>query len=146
LLPSTSEFHGGRFTVVQAGRRLATPLLGALVAMEAADLVFSLDSIPAVYAVTSDPFIVFTSNIFAMLGLRSLYFVLAGVIERFAYLKVGLSCILIFVGLKMLASDLYHVPTLASLGIIVGILAVSMVASLVRSRTPGNPRTVRTLP
>jgi tellurite resistance protein TerC len=134
VLPTTSEFHGGRFTVLQGGRRLATPLLAALVAMESADLVFSLDSIPAVYAVTSDPFIVFTSNIFAMLGLRSLYFLLAGVIERFAYLKVGLSLILVFVGLKMLASDLYHVPTLASLGIIIGILSLSMVASLVWPR------------
>jgi tellurite resistance protein TerC len=141
LLPTTAELHGGRFTVREGGRRMATPLLTALVAMEAADLKFSLDSIPAVYAVTSDPFIVFTSNIFAMLGLRSLYFLLAGVIDRFAYLKVGLSCILVFVGLKMLASDLYHIPTLVSLGVIVGILSVSMAASLVRSRRlPAAPK------
>jgi tellurite resistance protein TerC len=134
FLPTTSELHGGRFTVRQGGRMLATPLFAALIAMEAADLVFSLDSIPAVYAVTNDSFIVFTSNIFAMLGLRSLYFLLAGVIERFAYLKIGLSLVLIFVGAKMLASDIVHVPTVASLAVIVGILAVSIVVSLLRPK------------
>ena len=136
FLPTTPDLHGGRFTVRQGGRLLATPLLLALVAMEATDLVFSLDSIPAVFAVTTDSFIVFTSNIFAMLGLRSLYFLLAGVIDRFAYLKTGLALVLVFVGAKMLSSDVFHVPTLVSLGVIVGILSISIVASVYRRARP----------
>jgi tellurite resistance protein TerC len=136
FLPTTPELHGGRFTVRQGGRLLATPLLLALVAMEASDLVFSLDSIPAVFAVTTDSFIVFTSNIFAMLGLRSLYFLLAGVIDRFVYLKTGLALVLVFVGAKMLANDVVHVPTLLSLGVIVGILSLSIVASMWRRARP----------
>jgi tellurite resistance protein TerC len=139
FLPTTPDLHGGRFTVRQGGRLLATPLLLALVAMEATDLVFSLDSIPAVFAVTTDSFIVFTSNIFAMLGLRSLYFLLAGVIERFTYLKTGLALVLVFVGAKMLVSDVFHVPTLVSLAVIVAILSLSIVASLYRrARQPGS--------
>jgi len=145
LFPVTPELAGDRFTVVRDGRRLATPLLLALVAVEVTDLIFAVDSIPAIFAITSDPFIVFTSNIFAILGLRSLYFLLAGIITRFAYLKVGLSVVLVFVGAKMLLMDVYKVPIAASLGIIAGILASSIVVSLLRSpggtpRAPDAPR------
>jgi tellurite resistance protein TerC len=132
IVPVTPELRGDRFTVVEGGRRLATPLMLALVALEVTDLIFAVDSIPAIFAVTTDPFIVFTSNIFAILGLRSLYFLLAGVITKFAYLKVGLSLVLIFVGAKMLLVDVYKVPIGASLGVIAGILGLSVVASLVR--------------
>jgi tellurite resistance protein TerC len=103
-------------------------------------LVFALDSIPAIFAVTMDPFVVFTSNVFAILGLRSLYFLLAGVIERFRYLKVGLSVVLVFVGAKMLLLDLYKVPIGLSLGIIVGILAAAVLASLRRPPATTAPK------
>ncbi len=132
IFPVTHEFAGDRFTVVRDGRRYATPLLLALVAVEVTDVVFAVDSIPAIFAITKDPFIVFTSNIFAILGLRSLYFLLAGVITRFVYLKVGLSLVLVFVGAKMLVADFYKVPIGASLGIIATILGASVVASLLR--------------
>jgi tellurite resistance protein TerC len=132
ILPVTHESAGDKFTVLRNGRRHATPLLLALVAIEVSDLIFAVDSIPAIFAITSDPFIVFTSNIFAILGLRSLYFLLSGVITKFVYLKVGLSVVLIFVGAKMLLMDLYGVPIVASLGIIAGILGISIVVSLVK--------------
>ncbi|MEN9579092.1 MAG: integral rane protein TerC [Pseudomonadota bacterium] len=132
LLPMTPELHGDKFLVLKNGRRYGTPLLLALVAVEVTDLIFAVDSIPAIFAITNDPFIVFTSNIFAILGLRSLYFLLAGIITKFVYLKVGLSVILIFVGAKMLLMDVYKLPVAASLGIIVAILGVSIVASLFR--------------
>jgi tellurite resistance protein TerC len=136
--------HGGHFTAREGGRRVATPLLVALVAIEVADLVFAIDSIPAIFAITRDPFVVFTSNILAILGLRSLYFLLAGIIERFTYLKIGLSFVLIFVGCKMMFTEIYAIPILASLGIIAGILAISVVASLWRGKptspsVPSNP-------
>jgi tellurite resistance protein TerC len=134
FIPVTHEPAGARFTVLRDGRRYATPLLLALVAVEVSDLIFAVDSIPAIFAVTSDPFIVFTSNIFAILGLRSLYFLLAGVITRFAYLKVGLSVVLIFVGAKMLLMDIYKVPIGASLAIIAGILGLSVLVSLLKAR------------
>jgi tellurite resistance protein TerC len=118
--------------VVEAGRRHATPLLLALVAVEVTDVVFAVDSIPAIFAVTRDPFIVFTSNIFAILGLRSMYFLLAGVIERFVYLKLGLSVVLVFVGAKMMLVDVYKLPIAASLAIIAGVLGLSVAASLLR--------------
>ena len=133
VLPVTGELHGDRFWVVRNGRRFATPLLLALVAVEITDLIFAVDSIPAIFAITTDPFIVFTSNIFAILGLRSLYFLLAGVIDKFVYLKVGLAFVLLFVGAKMLLLDVFHVPIAASLGIIAGILGVSIAASLLRA-------------
>jgi tellurite resistance protein TerC len=129
LLPVTKDLDGDRFFVSRNGRRFATPLLLALVAVEFTDLIFAVDSIPAIFAVTSDPFIVFTSNIFAILGLRSLYFLLGGAIIRFAYLKVGLSVVLIFVGTKMLLLDVYKLPIAASLMVIVGILATSIAVS-----------------
>jgi tellurite resistance protein TerC len=136
ILPATQEFSGHRFTVLRDGRRLATPLLLALLAVEVTDVIFALDSIPAIFAVTNDPFIVFTSNIFAILGLRSMYFLLAGVIDKFAYLKVGLACVLMFVGAKMLLADVFAVPVLASLAIIAAILGGSVVLSLLRAPRP----------
>jgi len=134
FFPVAPELAGERFTVVRAGRRMATPLLLALVAVEVTDVIFAVDSIPAIFAITTDPFIVFTSNIFAILGLRAMYFLLAGVIEKFHYLKLGLSLVLIFVGLKMALVDVYKMPILASLGVIAAILAASVVASLLKPR------------
>jgi tellurite resistance protein TerC len=132
IFPVTADFRGPAFTVVENGRTFATPLLLALVAAEVTDLIFAIDSIPAIFAVTTDPFIVFTSNIFAILGLRSLYFLLASVITKFTYLKVGLSFVLIFVGAKMLLTDIYKVPILVSLGVIAGTLLISILASLLK--------------
>jgi tellurite resistance protein TerC len=130
LVPAVETYHGPAFTVVKDGRRYATPLLLVLVAVELTDLVFAVDSVPAIFAVTKDPFLVFTSNIFAILGLRSLYFLLAGVVEKFHLLKVGLSLVLVFVGLKMLVVDLFKVPTAWSLGIIGLLVGGSVAASL----------------
>jgi tellurite resistance protein TerC len=111
-------------------RRYATPLLIVLVAVETTDLIFALDSIPAIFAVTTDPFLVFTSNIFAILGLRSLYFVLAGLLHKFRYLKPGVAIVLLFVGLKMLLSKPIHIPVEISLAVIVSILTISVLASV----------------
>ena len=134
LIPVSSIYHGQKFFVREAvgeGTRLvATPLFVVLVLVETTDLIFAVDSIPAIFAITQDPFIVYTSNIFAILGLRALYFLLAGVIHRFHYLKLGLSVVLVFVGIKMLVSDLYHVPVGISLGVIGLLLAASVGASL----------------
>jgi tellurite resistance protein TerC len=124
---------GARFTVRAGGRLHATPLLLALVAIEATDLVFAVDSVPAVLAISQDAFIVFTSNVFAILGLRSLYFLLGGLLDKFHYLKVGLSAILAFVGAKMLLVGTFHIPVLASLAVIAGILLISILASLIRA-------------
>jgi tellurite resistance protein TerC len=131
MVPSTPEYHGQKFFTRINGRTLATPLFLVLMAVEATDLVFAVDSIPAIFAVTTDPFIVYSSNVFAILGLRSLYFVLAGIIEKFRFLKVGLALVLCFVGAKMLAAGFYKVPIVASLLVIVAILAGSIVASLI---------------
>jgi tellurite resistance protein TerC len=132
FVPVTAGYRGPHFFAFENGRRYATPLLLVLVAIEASDLVFALDSIPAIFAVTDDPFIVFTSNIFAILGLRSLYFLLAGVMNRFHYLKYGLALILIYVGVKMLLAELhiYKIPIELSLGIIAGLLLGAIVFSL----------------
>jgi tellurite resistance protein TerC len=133
IIPITPQYHGTRFWVrePERGRRfVATPLLVALIIVETTDIVFALDSVPAVLAVTREPFIVYTSNIFAMLGLRSLYFVLAGVVERFRFLRVGLAAILIFFGGRLLLGDFLEVPNGASLGVIAAALALSVVASL----------------
>lgn len=129
LVPAVEDYHGPAFTVVREGRRLATPLLLVLVAVELTDLVFAVDSVPAIFAVTQDPFIVFTSNIFAMLGLRSLYFLLAGVVGRFHLLKVGLSLVLVFVGAKMLLSEAFKIPVAWSLAVIALLVGGSMLAS-----------------
>jgi tellurite resistance protein TerC len=134
VMPMTNQYHGQRFTIMQNGRRLATPLLAVLLLVEATDLVFAVDSIPAIFAVTTDPFIVYTSNIFAILGLRSMYFLLAGVMDRFIYLKVGLGAVLVFVGTKMVLTDIYKVPIVASLLIIATLLTTSVVLSLWRTR------------
>jgi tellurite resistance protein TerC len=130
ILPVTNEPAGDKFIVRRDGRRYATPLLLALVAVEVTDLIFAVDSIPAIFAITRDPFIVFTSNIFAILGLRSMYFLLADIITKFVYLKTGLALVLIFVGAKMLLMHVYKIPILVSLGVIALILATSIVASL----------------
>lgn len=130
VIPSVSEQRGQNFFVRIDRRWYATPLLAVLIFIETTDVVFALDSIPAVFAVTSDPFIVFTSNIFAILGLRALYFVIAGILERLRYLRAGLSVVLVFVGMKMLVVNFYKVPVTASLGVIAFILGVAGVASL----------------
>jgi len=130
LFPVTDEHHGARFFIKQNSRWFITPLFLALVTVEVSDLVFAVDSIPAVFAITSDLFIVFTSNIFAILGLRSLYFLLAGMLGRFRFLKVGLAAILVFVGFKMLISSVVKISILLSLGVIGCLLAGSVLASL----------------
>ena len=126
----TPAYEGSRFFVKQEGRWLATPLFVVLLVVETSDVIFAVDSIPAVLAITTDPFIVFTSNILAILGLRALYFALAGIMELFHYLHYGLSFILVFVGVKMLVSRFYHVPTSVALGVILLTLATCIVASL----------------
>lgn len=130
FVPSTEDYRGASFFVKENGRWLATPLLTVLVLVEATDLLFAVDSIPAIFAVTKDPFIVFTSNIFAILGLRSMYFLLAGVVHRFHYLKPALSLILAFVGSKMLLGSVFVIPTLVSLGVIGLILAAAIALSV----------------
>lgn len=129
-IPSTSEFHGPAFFVREGGRRLATPLFFVLVVVEATDVVFAVDSIPAIFAVTQDPFLVYSSNIFAILGLRSLYFALAVVMDKFHYLKIGLAFVLSFVGGKMLIADFFKVPIGISLSVILALLLGSVLASV----------------
>jgi tellurite resistance protein TerC len=146
LVPSVPHYHGGDFTVRKDGRLHATPLLLVLVCIEATDLVFAVDSIPAIFAVTTDPFIVFTSNIFAILGLRSMFFLLAGVMDRFHYLKVGLALVLVFVGAKMVLLDVYHVPIGVSLGVIALVLAAAVAASWLRVRLLAAEAAARSTP
>jgi tellurite resistance protein TerC len=143
VLPAVEDYHGQRFWIRQAGRLMATPLLVVLVLIEISDVIFAADSIPAVLAITDEPFLVFTSNAFAILGLRSLYFLLADLVDRFAYLKLGLAAVLGFVGLKMLLADLIEIPIAASLGIIAGCLAIAIIASLraTRAAPPGADET-----
>jgi tellurite resistance protein TerC len=126
------NYDGDRFFTIENGRKLATPLFIVLLIVETTDLIFAVDSIPAIFAVTKDPFIVYTSNVFAILGLRSLYFALAGIMHKFHYLKMGLSVVLMFVGVKMLLTDLYKIPSEISLAVIAAILATSVIASLLR--------------
>ena len=134
----TPKYHEQHFIVKQDGQWMLTPLALVLIVIDIMDLVFAVDSIPAVFAITQDEFIIYTSNICAILGLRSLYFVLAHVIDRFIYLKTGLAFVLGFVGLKMLVADFYHVPNWASLAVIVGVLTVTIFASMraTRGRKP----------
>ena len=134
VMPVTDNYEGDKFFIRRAGTLMATPLLLVLILVESTDLVFAVDSIPAIFAVTNDPFIVYTSNVFAILGLRSLYFLLAGVVDKFYYLKLGLSAVLVFVGTKMVLVDLYKIPVGASLGVIASILAISVIASLWRAQ------------
>lgn len=130
VVPSTNEFDGQKLFTRSNGRRLATPLFAVLVMIETTDVIFAVDSVPAVLAVSREQFIVFSSNAFAILGLRALYFLLAGMSDRFRYLNVGLGVILGFVGIKMLVSGFYHLPTWASLAVIAVVLTLSIVASL----------------
>jgi len=134
VIPISREYAGQRFFTMENGKRVATPLFAVLVVIETSDILFAIDSIPAIFAITTDPFIVFASNAFAILGLRSLYFMLAGLIDRFAYLKLGLSALLVFAGVKILISDVYKMPVFVSLGVIVAILAVSIGYSLWKTR------------
>lgn len=130
FLPVTVGFRGMHFFVRENGRLYATPLLLVLILIEVSDLVFAVDSIPAIFAITLDPFIVYTSNIFAILGLRSMYFLLAGVIHRFVYLKYALAVVLVFVGIKMLLAEVVHVDTMISLGVIAVTMTIGVLASL----------------
>jgi tellurite resistance protein TerC len=147
FMPMTSQYHADKFFIVEMGKRMATPLLAVLLVIESSDVIFAIDSIPAVFGITLDPFIVYTSNIFAILGLRSLYFLLAGVIDRFHYLKLGLSIVLAFVGVKMLTESLsgyimahpVHVPITWSLGFIGAVLMGAIGASLVFARPAQEP-------
>jgi tellurite resistance protein TerC len=139
VMPVTKRYYGQRFVVrapVRGGRRLiATPMLVVLVMVETTDLVFAVDSIPAIFAITTDPFIVYTSNVCAILGLRSLYFLLAKIIGEFRFLQLGLSVILVFVGVKMLIVEWYHVPIGLSLGVVAGVLSLSIATSLLFPKT-----------
>ena len=134
FLPVRSELDGQHFVVREAGKWVATPLLAALVVVEVTDVVFAVDSVPAILAVSREPFIVFSSNAFAILGLRAMYFLLGDARERFHYLAHALGAILVFVGLKMALSHWWHVETLASLGVIIAILVVAISASVLRNR------------
>jgi tellurite resistance protein TerC len=134
VVPVTNDYERDRFIVRRAGQVLVTPLLLVLLVVETTDLIFALDSIPAIFAVTRDPFLVYTSNIFAILGLRSLYFVFANVMGKFYYLKLGLAVVLSYVGVKMVLADIYHIPTALSLAVIAVVLAVAVVASIVRAQ------------
>jgi tellurite resistance protein TerC len=134
VIPVTESYEGQSFFVRRNGKLWATPLFAALVVIESSDIMFAIDSVPAILAITTDPFIVFTSNAFAIMGLRSLYFLLAGLIDRFEYLKYGLAALLAFAGLKMLTSDIFHLDVWLSLGIIVGILGISILVSLLATR------------
>ncbi len=140
VIPTTTGYRGSHFFVVEHGRRLATPLFVVLLAVEASDVVFAVDSVPAVFGVTEDPFIVYTSNIFAILGLRALYFVLAGALARFRYLPIGLALVLAFIGTKMLLSGLYHVPIAVSLGVVGVLLGGAVAVSWLRSTGEGETR------
>ena len=132
LMPVTDHYEDGRFFVKKAGRFFATPLFVVLLIVESTDVVFAVDSVPAVLSITLDPFIVYTSNAFAILGLRSLFFALAGIIRLFHYLHYGLSVILVFVGIKMIIADFYKIPIGIALGVVAGILLVSILSSLLR--------------
>jgi tellurite resistance protein TerC len=138
MVPMTDTYHGTHFTVREGAKRVATPLLAVLVAVETTDIIFAVDSIPAVFAVTSDPFLVFTSNAFAILGLRALYFLLADLIDRFTYLKLGLAAVLVFVGVKMIAGHVWHwhPPAWLPLVVIASLIGISVWASL-RATAPG---------
>jgi len=136
LMPVTRNYEEGRFFIVKRGIRFATPLLAVILALETTDIIFAVDSIPAVLAITNDPFIIYTSNVFAILGLRSLFFAISGIMRIFHYLHYGLVAVLSFVGVKMIISDFYKIPINISLGVIASFLAVSIIASLVWPQSP----------
>jgi tellurite resistance protein TerC len=131
FMPVTHKFSEAKFFVVNRGVRYATPMLAVLLALETTDILFAVDSIPAVLAISKDPFIVYTSNVFAILGLRSLFFAISGLMKLFHLLHYGLAAILSFVGVKMLIEDFFHVPVAASLLVIASILAVSILSSII---------------
>lgn len=135
FMPVTEDFEKDKFFVRRAGKIFATPLFLILLVVESTDLIFAVDSIPAIFAVTREPFIVYTSNVFAILGLRALYFLLANVMDKFQYLKYGLSAVLVFIGAKMVAVDLYHIPVGVSLAVVASILTISILASLWKAKT-----------
>ncbi len=139
FVPTTDGYRGQRFIVYEGGRRLATPLMAVLIVVESSDILFAIDSVPAIFSVTTDPFLVFSSNAFAILGLRSLYFLLAGAVDKFRYLKPGLAALLIFAGTKILIAEWIHIPIPLSLGIIVGILVVAIGGSVLADRRDGKP-------
>jgi len=143
VVPAVETYHGARFFVRDAGRWFATPLALVLIVIEASDVVFAVDSIPAIFAVTRDPFIVYTSNIFAILGLRALFFLLAGVLRKLVYLHHGLSAILVFVGLKMLLAEIWPIPIEVSLLVVAGLLAITVLASIWKTRSGLPPGTSR---
>ncbi len=136
----TDEYHAEKFFVIKDSVRYATPMFLVLVLIEFSDLVFAVDSIPAIFAITTDPFIVFTSNIFAILGLRAMYFLLADVADRFHLLKYGLALVLVFIGIKMLIVDLYKIPVMLALGVVAAILVVSVILSLMTTRPGASPK------
>ena len=146
FLPVTTEYHGQRFWVRQAGRWVATPLFVVLLMVEMTDLIFALDSIPAIFAVTQEPFLVYTANVFAILGLRSMYFLLAGVIHRFVYLKYGLALVLVFVGTKMMLLDVVKVPIGLSLAAVGSVIALSIALSLLRRPEPPSQASLESSP
>lgn len=131
VIPVTKEFQEAKFFIIHNGRRFATPMLAVLLALETTDILFAVDSIPAVLAISTDPFIVYTSNVFAILGLRSLFFAISGLMKLFHLLHYGLAIILSFVGVKMLIADFFHVPVGASLVVISSILVISVLASII---------------
>lgn len=139
IIPVSESYHGANFVVRQKGVWVATPLLVVLILVEISDVIFAIDSIPAIFAVTQDPFIVWTSNVFAILGLRSMYFLLAGIIPKFHLLKPALAVIMVFVGSKMLLVDIYKIPTVASLAVVALVLTVAVVASLLVTRSHPEP-------
>jgi tellurite resistance protein TerC len=139
VMPVSEDYHGGRFLTRLDGRLAATPLLAVLVVIEATDVIFAADSIPAALGVTTDMFFVFTANAFAVLGLRALYFVLAGAMTRFGYLTQGLTALLAFIGVKMLLAGVLHIPATASLGVIVAIIATSVLLSVRQRRRQAGP-------
>ena len=134
IMPMKDNYHGGNFFIKDAGKLFATPLFATVLVIETSDLIFAIDSIPAVLSITHDTFIVYTSNIFAIIGLRSLYFLLAGMAGKFEYLKYGIAAVLVFVGVKMLISHFYHFPTALSLLVIVVILTIAIAASVIRKK------------
>ena len=142
-VPMTMEYHDSKFFVLKDGMKLATPLFLVLVLIEFTDLIFAVDSIPAIFGITRDPFIVFTSNIFAILGLRSMFFLLAAVVERFYLLKYGLALILTFIGVKMLGEAWFHIPIVLSLAVVLGTLVLSVVASLIWPQPESAPEPMR---
>jgi tellurite resistance protein TerC len=134
FIPVTNQFQDGKFFIKTAGRYFATPMFVVLLVVETTDIIFAVDSIPAILGITTDPFIVYSSNVFAIMGLRALYFALAGIVPLFHYLHYGLSAILIFVGTKMLITDFYKIPIGIALGVVAGIVLFSIVGSILRPR------------